>query len=117
AALIAYRLSDQALNEALFPKLAALPAMSARLERAWRPMPVETLFGAAPTQSLEYPQTRGQDWTAFFGSACGGVEALEPGDPEFATFEAINREAFERFAMNGELERVYVTSVVLGPLG
>ena len=113
-ALFAYRFTHQAYTDMLFPKLAALPGLTRRIDQSWHKLPLEALFGAAPLQSLSYPQAHARDWTAFFGAACSGIEAPDRGDPEFAAFEAINREVFEAFAVAGEFTIEYETRVTVG---
>ena len=111
-----YNFLNQAYTEMLFPKLATLPSLSSRNDKAWHSMPIEALFGAAPMLTLSYEQTHSQDWTAFFGAACSGIESPEAADPEFARFEAINREVFEAFAVDGAFEMAYETRVTFGQL-
>ncbi len=73
--------------------------------------------GPAPLQTLSYPQAHAQDWTAYFGAACAGIEAPDRTDPDFVAFEAINREVFEAFAMAGEFTIAYETRVTFGQPG
>jgi len=49
-----------------------------------------------------------------FGAACAAMESPEPSDPEFARFEAIQREVFAAFAVDGQFENAYETRVTLG---
>src|SRR5258706_8711224 len=95
----------------LFPKLAPLPGLTRRMDQAWHKLPLEALFGAAPLHTLSCPQAHAQDWTAFFGAACSGIESPERDDPDFAAFEAINREVFEAFAVARVFEIEYETKV------
>jgi hypothetical protein len=114
AALFVYGFTNQAYTNMLFPRLAALPGLAGRIDQAWHKLPLEALFGAAPQQTLSFPQTHTQDWTAFFGAACSGIESPEPDDPDFAAFEAINREVFEAFAVEGVFTIEYETRVTFG---
>jgi len=113
-ALFASAFTNQAYSDMLFPRLAALPGLSRRIDQAWHRMPVEALFGQAQLQSMTYCQAHKQDWTAFFGAACSGIEAPERDDPDFAAFESINREVFEAFAVEGVFEIEYETRVTVG---
>jgi ubiquinone/menaquinone biosynthesis C-methylase UbiE len=113
-AVFTYKFLNRAYTQMLFPKLGALPSLSSRIDKAWYPTPIAELFGEGQLQSFSYPQRHSQDWTAFFGAACAGIEAPEPGELDFARFEAINREVFEAFAVNGEFEMAYETKVTFG---
>ncbi len=115
-ALVGYSFTDRAYTEMLFPKLAALKGVAARIEKSWPRTPVENLFGQSPTQELHYCQAVTEDWTTFFGGACAGIEAPERGDPEFEQFEEINRDVFESFAVNGKIRIEYETRVTFGKL-
>jgi hypothetical protein len=48
---------------------------------------------------------------AFWGAACAGIEAPEPDEPAFAQLEALNREVFTAFAVNGMIQIDYETVV------
>ena len=109
-----YGFSNRAYTDILFPKLATLPGLTRRQDQAWHKLPPEALFGAAPLQTLSYSQVHAQDWTAFFGAACSGIESPEPDHPDFAAFEAINREVFETFAVAGVFSIEYETRVTFG---
>ncbi len=113
-ALFGYNFLNAAFTEKLFPRLAALPRTARRIEQAWPRTPIANLFGAAPLQTLRYRQTQPEDWTAFFGSACSGIEAPVPGDEEFAAFETINHEVFAEFAVDGAITIEYETEVTFG---
>jgi|SRR5579859_607882 len=113
-ALFAYKFLNQAYTDMLFPKLGTLPALTSRIDKAWHSTPIEELFGDSPLETLSYRQTHRQDWTAFLGAACSGIESPEPGEPDFARFEAIQREVFGGFAVNGEFEMAYETKVTFG---
>jgi SAM-dependent methyltransferase len=114
AALFAYGFTNRAYTDMLFPKLAALPGLNRRQEQVWHKPPLEALFGAAPLHTLSCPRAHPQDWAAFFGAACSGLESPEPNDPDFAAFEAINREVFEAFAVAGIFTIAYETRVTFG---
>jgi SAM-dependent methyltransferase len=114
AALFSYTFSNRAYSEMLFSRLREIKGIAARTARAWHNLPVEALFGSAPTLSLSAPQTCREDWDAFFGAACAGIEAPEPGDPQFAHFEALHRHVFDSCAVDGELQIEYQTLVTFG---
>ncbi|MBZ0301494.1 MAG: class I SAM-dependent methyltransferase [Anaerolineae bacterium] len=114
AAVISYTFTDTAFSEMLFPKLASLEGFAARTAKAWHRTPVADLFGDRPTQTLRYPQSVTEDWEAFWGSARSGIEAPGPDDPDFASFERINREVFATFSVEGQLRVDYETRVVFG---
>ena len=79
-------------------------------------MPMERLFGAAEIQQRRYHQSANEDWTAFFGAACSGIEAPTRADDDFAQFEALNREVFDAFASAGRIQIEYETRVSFGQL-
>jgi len=110
-ALFSYEMHSRELTDMLFGKLAALTGLASRVEAAFRRLPAEALFGSARLGALVYPQQCRENWETFFGAACAGVEAPEPGDPEFARFEQINREVFDTFAADGWLTMEYETRV------
>jgi SAM-dependent methyltransferase len=113
-ALFRYTFVNQAFTEMLFPKLAALKGIAAKREEAWHQMPMQDLFGEGQIRTLTYCQAHIEDWTAFFGAACAGIEAPESSDADFAQFEAINREVFDAFAVNGKIRIDYETQVSFG---
>jgi SAM-dependent methyltransferase len=113
-ALITYEFTNKAFTEMLFPKLAALRGMAARVENAWRRTPPQTLFGDVLIYDLSYCQSYTEDWTAFFGAACAGIEAPGCDDEDFVAFEALNREVFEAFAVDGQIQMDYETRVSFG---
>ena len=113
-ALFYYSLANTALTDMLFGKLASLEGLSSRIDRSWHRLPIEALFGEARLQTISYPQVTTENWQAFFGAACAGVEAPEPADPEFSRFEQINREVFDTFAVDGQLRIEYETRVTFG---
>jgi SAM-dependent methyltransferase len=113
-ALITYEFTNKAFTEMLFPKLATLRGVAARVDKAWHRTPPEILFGGGPIYTLNYRQSYTEDWTAFFGAACAGIEAPSCDDEEFVAFEALNREVFEAFAVNGIFQMDYETRVSFG---
>jgi SAM-dependent methyltransferase len=115
-ALFRYVFRNNTFSEILFSKLATLEGMSKRIEKSWHNTPIQQLFGDGEIQTLSYPQTHSEGWTEFFGAACAGVEAPERDDPEFAQFEAINREVFEQFAVNDKIQIDYETQVNFGQI-
>ena len=113
-ALFTYTLTNRALADQLFAKLAAQTGVTTRIDQAWHRMPAQALFGDGHIHTRSYLQSRIADWTTFFGAACGGLEAPEPGDQDFGPFETINREVFQSFAVNGAIEIEYETHVAFG---
>lgn len=113
-ALFTYTLTNRALADLLFAKLAALTGVVSRMDQAWHRTPAQALFGEGHIHTHSYRQTRTDDWTAFFGAACGGLEAPEPGDQDFGPFETLHREVFEAFAVNGAIQIEYETQVAFG---
>jgi SAM-dependent methyltransferase len=112
-ALFSYT-SNEALENMLGDKLAELKSTTSRVDRVWVEMPPEELFGKGQIHTRIYRQSRTDDWTTYFGAACTWLEAPEPGDHEFERFEAINREVFEAFAVNGAIKIDYETHVAFG---
>lgn len=112
--LFTYTRSNRALEDQLFAKVAALKDMMNRVNKAWHGMPAQTLFGKGHIHTRSYRQSRTDDWTAFFGSECSGLEAPEPGDPEFEPLEALSREVFDAFAVNGVVQVEYETHIAFG---
>lgn len=113
-ALFSYAWTNEALEDMLADKLAALKDAARRVDRVWHGVPTQELFGEGHIHTLTYRQSRNDDWIAFFGAACGWLEAPEPGDQEFGPFEALNREVFEAFAVNGVVKIEYETKVEFG---
>jgi SAM-dependent methyltransferase len=113
-ALVTYEFPNEAFTETLFSKLATLRGLSTRKEKTWHRIPVQALFGDAQLRTLSYRQSHSEDWTAFFGAACAGIEAPDRNDEEFEAFEAINREVFEAFAVDDEIQIDYETRVTFG---
>jgi SAM-dependent methyltransferase len=113
-ALFSYAWTNEAMEDMLGEKLAALKDAASRVDRVWHEVPKETLFGKGRIHTRSYRQSRTDDWTAFFGAACGWLEAPEPGDHEFGLFEEINREVFEAFAVNGAVRMDYETQIEFG---
>lgn len=113
-ALFTYRFLNQAFTEMLFPRLAALKGMAGKIDKSWHRTPIQGLFGSGQIHTLSYRQSHMEDWTAFFGAACAGIEAPGRGDQEFVQFEALNREVFDAFAVNGKIQIDYETQVSFG---
>lgn len=113
-AVIYYTFTNQAFMDMLFPKLSQLEGLAAREKQNVRRMPVEKLFGDHPIHTLHYAQSVAEDWDAFWGSARSGIEAPTPQDEDFARFEALNREVFEAFAVDGRIRIDYEIRVTLG---
>src|SRR5262249_32974206 len=113
-ALFTYTWTNRALADLIFAKLAAMTGVTSRMNRAWHKTPAQALFGKGRIHTRSYCQSRTDDWTAFFGAACGGLEAPEPFDQDFGPFEALNREVFEAFAVKGEIQIEYETQVAFG---
>jgi ubiquinone/menaquinone biosynthesis C-methylase UbiE len=113
-ALFSYNFTNEAFTEMLFTKLATLKNVTERIDKTWHRMSAEALFGDCPILKSSYPQSHTEDWTAFFGAACSGIEAPEKGDEEFTEFEKLNREVFDAFAVNGKLEIAYETHIMYG---
>jgi SAM-dependent methyltransferase len=113
-ALFTYEQTNKALTDMRTARLAALKGANSRVARVWHGMPIEALFGESKIHKRSYRQSRSDDWTTFFGAACTWLEAPEPGDEEFGEFEALNREVFEAFAVNGAVEIEYETQVSFG---
>jgi SAM-dependent methyltransferase len=113
-ALFTYTLTNTALTDMRAARLAALKGANSRVAQVWHGMPPEAVFGEGQIHTRSYRQSRTDDWTVFFGSACTWLEAPEPGDQEFGPFEALNRDVFEAFAVNGAVEIEYETQVSFG---
>ena len=113
-ALFSNPLCDGTFFDSLFENLASLPQLTERIGRAWHRTPVEELFLDAEIRCLTVLNTHHQDWDAFFGAACSGIEAPEATDAEFGRFEQMNREFFETKAVDGVLELSYQTEVSYG---
>ncbi len=113
-ALFRYSFTNKAFGEMLFSKLTTLKAMAERIDKVWHNTPTQALFGDAQIHTLSYPQSHTEDWTAFFGAACSGIEAPVRTDQEFERFEAINREVFDAFAVDGKIRIDYETQVSFG---
>ncbi len=113
-ALFSYASTNDALEDMLSDKLAALKDAARRVERVWHGMPMESLFGKGKIHKRSYRQSRTDDWAAFFGAARAWLEAPEPGDQEFKPFETLYREVFEKFAVNGAIKLEYETQVAFG---
>jgi SAM-dependent methyltransferase len=113
-AMMSYTFTNKAFADRLFPKLSTLKSMAARSAQAVYRPPMEALFGDQPIHTLRYQQSFAEGWTAFWGSAQSGIEAPELGDADFAQFEAINRDVFDAFSVDGEIRMEYETRVDFG---
>lgn len=113
-ALVTYTFVNKAFTDMLFSKLAALEGLASRKEKTWHRTPIENLFGRGQIHRLSYPQSHTEDWTAFFGAACAGIEAPERTDQDFVQFEAVNREVFDAFAADDKIRIDYETCVSFG---
>lgn len=113
-ALFRYSFLNEAFSEMLFSKLASLKGLTSKTERVWHKTPVENLFGDGQIFTLSYRQSQVEDWRAFWGAACSGIEAPTRRDQEFKHFEAINREVFDFFAVDGIIQIDYETQVSFG---
>jgi SAM-dependent methyltransferase len=110
-ALFTYTFLNKAFTDRLFSGLAALNDVAGKIEKRWHKTPVSALFGHDQLQSLRYRQVHNEDWPTFWGAACAGIEAPEPDEPAFAQFEALNRDVFTTFAVNGMIQIDYETVV------
>jgi ubiquinone/menaquinone biosynthesis C-methylase UbiE len=113
-AVISYFFTDASFSDLLFPRLNTLKSFVSRSEKNWHRLPEADLFGDQPMHTLKYAQSWSEDWEAFWGSACAGIEAPEPTDEEFTQFEAINQDVFDTLSIDGYLRMVYETRVVFG---
>ena len=113
-ALITYKFVNKAFADMLFPKLAALEGVASRIEKSWHRTPVRNLFGHGQIDTLSYDQSHTEDWAAFFGAACAGIEAPTRNDEDFVAFEALNRKVFEMFVVDGKIQIDYETRVSFG---
>ena len=113
-ALFSWALTNKALEDMRNARLAELTVARSRVSKVWHGLPPEALFGDAYIHRRSYPQSRTDDWTTFWGSACTWLEAPEPGDEEFGPYEALNRDVFEAFAVNGTVEITYETHLAFG---
>jgi ubiquinone/menaquinone biosynthesis C-methylase UbiE len=113
-ALITYEITDMALTEMLSSKPSALTRVAARREKTWHQVPVRALFEDARIHALSYRQSHTKGWTAFLGAACAGIEAPTRDDEDYAAFEALHREVFEAFVVDGSIQIDYETRVSFG---
>jgi ubiquinone/menaquinone biosynthesis C-methylase UbiE len=113
-ALFTYTFINTAFTEMLFSKLAALKGLADRKEKSWHITPLRDLFGDGQIHTLSYRQSHLEDWTAFFGAACAGIEAPGPNEQDFAQFEALHREVFDTFTVHGKIQIEYETQVSFG---
>ncbi len=113
-ALFSYRFTNTAFMEALFPKLTALPDVARRIDQSWHRTPIQALFGEAQIHTLNYCQSHTEDWAAFLGAACAAIDAPERQEKDFAQFEALNRETFKAYAVDGLIQIDYETQISFG---
>ena len=113
-ALVRYAFLNEVFTDMLFSKLATLEGFSSRMEKARYETPVQNLFGDGQVHTLSYRQSHTEGWKAFFGASCAGIEAPEPTDRDFFKFEAINRQVFDAFAVDGKIQIDYETCVSFG---
>ncbi len=113
-ALVTYTFVNKAFTDMLFSKLAALEGLAGRMEKTWHRTPIENLFRNGQIHTLNYCQSHPEDWTAFFGAACAGIEAPGRPDQDFVQFEAVNREVFDAFAADDKIQIDYETCVSFG---
>jgi hypothetical protein len=98
----------------LFSTLGTLQLLANPIVKTWHTPQIQDLFGDGQIHKLSYRQSSTEDWTAFFGAACAGIEAPEPADQEFVQFEIINREVFNHFTINDRIRIDYETQVSYG---
>jgi SAM-dependent methyltransferase len=110
-ALISYEFTNMAFAGMLFSELAKLRGIADRIEETWHRVSAQDLFGSARIYELAYAQSQTEDWTAFFGAACAGIEAPSVGDADFAAFGTLNRQVFEAFSVDGKIQIDYQTRV------
>ena len=72
-ALFTYQFTSRGFSEMLSAKLAGLSDVASRINMSWRRTPVQALFGEGQIQTMTYPQSQPEDWTAFWGAACAGL--------------------------------------------
>jgi len=113
-ALFRYVFTHRAYMEMLFTKLADLSSVVNRIDEASYHTPAEALIGEGQIRKFSYSQSCLEDWGTFFGAACAGMEAPEPHEGDFAHFEAINRDVFDAFSMDGKIKIEYETQVTFG---
>ena len=111
-ALFAYTFVNEAFTKMLFSKLAALKGIASKREQSWHRTPIQNLFGNGQIHTLNYRQSHTEDWTAFFGAASAGIEAPNRNDQDFVQFEALNRQVFDAFAVNGKIRIDYETQAL-----
>ncbi len=113
-ALFNYEFKNKEYTEMLASKLATLKTLRDKIETSSHNTPVHDLFGTAQIHTLGYLQSHAEDWTAFLGAACAGIEAPECNEQSFTKFEAVIREVFDTFANNGKIKISYETKVTFG---
>lgn len=105
-ALFSYEFPDEEFTEMLSSRLSLLKALTNRIEASSHRTPIHDLFGTAQIHTLSCLQSHTEEWIAFFGAACAGLEAPECNDQTFAQFEAVYREVFDTFAHNGKIKNI-----------
>ncbi|HEX3053199.1 MAG TPA: class I SAM-dependent methyltransferase [Aggregatilineaceae bacterium] len=116
-AIVSYLFTNHAFADQLFSQLGKIESLAARSAQNWHKLPLEALLGDGATQTLRYPQFFDENWEMFWGAAQSGIEAPEPHESDFARFEAINREVFQTFSVDGVIRIEYETRVILGQIG
>jgi SAM-dependent methyltransferase len=113
-ALFSYSFLNKEFADLLSCKMAALKGVTGETEKTWHGTPVQALFGGGPIYTLSYRRLHTEDWTAFFGAACAGIEAPESDDADFVLFETLHCEVFDAFAVDGKIQVEYETRVSFG---
>jgi hypothetical protein len=113
-ALISYEFTNRAFADMLFGKLATLTGVTARIDQSRQRTPIQDVFGSGPIHTARYRQSQTEDWTAFLGAACAGIEAPERDNTDFRHFDDLNREVFDAFAVRGRIQIDYETRVSFG---
>ena len=109
-----YEFINEEYTEMLASRLSTLKTLTSRREASSHNTSLHDLFGTAQIHTLGYLQSHAEDWTAFFGAACAGIEAPERNEQAFAQFEVVIREVFDTFAHNGKININYETQVTFG---
>jgi SAM-dependent methyltransferase len=113
-ALFSYILLNNEFTDMLSSKMAASKGLAGKMEKTWHKTPDQMLFGCGPIYTLSHRRLHIEDWIAFIGAACAGLEAPERKDADFIQFEMLHREVFDTFAMNGKIQIDYETQVLFG---
>lgn len=115
-ATIGYGFNENDIFLQLSSRLSRLPAYTIRVQQSRQNQNSFDVFKPDTSLKLTYSNVIFEEWEYFFGAACSGMEAPESDDPEFYEFKAIQREVFDKFALNGQLKVDYETIVTLGKL-